>query len=272
MTKRLLFFPLLCLLFTFKASALSLPPEPLSLPDAPVTNELSPEEFANLKSKNHPLYYINKRSDAASCGLSLGVQEKVRQQALKEFADQMRQQGIHEGDLTILQKKILSAEWKSFLEMLILKPTLAIHTKLMFHLRDEAWRWQEEYYAFHKGFKGFDDEADAYRHFIFSVFLVLKLDLKTARYILDAHEWGQRDLGSMMDLYNNHVAVEMALKNLNEWRDLTWSELETELTRLAGEMIHEGRLVVIDPVLKDTPQPSAEFYAYGHQILQKPLP
>jgi hypothetical protein len=79
------------------------------------------------------------------------------------------------------------------------------------------------------------------------------------------------DMDSMMDRYDNHVAIAKALQHFEELKVLSQAALDTKLMNRALELIRNGELVVIKPALTTPPPPSVEFYKWTDNNLKKEI-
>jgi hypothetical protein len=91
----------------------------------------------------------------------------------------------------------------------------------------------------------FDDESDAYRHFVWTGLLVKELGAKDAKMFLDAHEAANLpdDPGSQMDRRNNEYAMAESQK-LKQAGHLDSDHLDQEAVRA----LKEKKLVVLRPL------------------------
>ncbi len=95
--------------------------------------------------------------------------------------------------------------------------------------------------------QGLNDEADAFRHFIWSGLLTKDLGAERAREFLDAHEANRLQDASEknMDLFNNQQGQQTARKLIDENK---WSQRELESEGLKA--LREKKLQVLKPGLK----------------------
>ena len=94
------------------------------------------------------------------------------------------------------------------------------------------------------GTNGWNNEADAFRHFMWAALTTLKIGPEKARLFLENHERrpGQSDAERNMDLHNNEQGVQGASK-LQKDKHASQEELE----KWALKQIQEGKLEVINP-------------------------
>ena len=217
------------------------------------------------------LRYVNPRSSATSCGIPLSIQEKMAQQGLRQHAERMRAQGIDESEFRVLGLGLLSQQQRSMLMTLVRDPSIVSWIRRLFEIRENAWDLQAKYFD-RARLNGIDDEADAFRHFVFMALIMIEAGERIAVIVSDGHELYDRTLGTLMDRYNDRVAIEILRPRIEKLRKLDGLDLEGALRDLALEHIQSGRLVVLRRKLEATPEPSAEFYRFAHDLLKTALP
>ena len=96
---------------------------------------------------------------------------------------------------------------------------------------------------------GIDNDGDAYRHMLYAALITISTNESFAKFILDAHEYGNPEnlskeknyLSTKMDLYNNKIGIQIDLnyKGYNSVKKVVWNKLQSGKAR----KINNGNLV-----------------------------
>lgn len=231
-------------------------------------NEMSAEEFDRLRPGTFT--YINPRSTDRACGLPLSYEEKIAQQALKSESARMRAQGVRRAAILLYGHEIVTANERGVIRALVTRPRVLLNLTKILSVRDEAWALERKHFP-HPQFTGANDEADAFRHFVFASLLSLRLGGDVASQVLQAHEWYQRDVDTVMDRFNNTASLAVTEENRAAWAAMEPFLLERAMVAQVKAMIASGSLAVLKPRLGGTPKPGTAFYAFAHKLLAQPL-
>lgn len=209
------------------------------------------------------LTYINERTTDEVCGRPLSIEEKVLQQQLRAHPDWMRRQGVRD---------IGNSDYLSSFQLLARRaPWALIWMNSLIKVRDAAWVLEDQIFP-RSTYSRINDEADAFRHFYSTARLLIMLGRERTEQILYIHEISQRDLGTLMDLYNNQQALDILAPHTSTLRLKKSSDLDQIIYQLYLNSLENGALVVLSPVMSSTPKPNTQFYAWAHKRLREPLP
>jgi hypothetical protein len=215
--------------------------------------------------------YVNPRTTDTACGSPLTVDEKIAQQNLREFPEYMKAQGVNPAPyVAVLGYEILSAPTIASLKLALGTPWVTVNLPTIYAIRDASWALEKKHFP-PKKFSRASDEADALRHFAFTTLLTLEFGKEKALIILNGHEVYERDLGSLMDYYNNERALELVVPHLEDIRAMKPLRQEQALMEIFREALRDQKLVVLRPRLGNTPPVSTDFYRWAHQFLRRKL-
>ena len=211
-----------------------------------------------VESKAGRFEYTNPRDSDVQCGEPLSVSEKISQQYDSK----------NHGDLTLFHLQILASTGHGVAKTVLTSPGLVFKIHRIFAIRDRVHQIENQYFP-KSLYTQESDESDAFRHYLFVIFLWREFGSDTTELVLKAHEYYQFDMSSMMDRFNNEMSLRDANTKLKTWpKNMPQYEFETRVKERALNLIQQGDLVVISSNQKTTPEPSTVFYQFSNQLLK----
>lgn len=220
--------------------------------------------------------YINPYLAPDFCARSLTLREKIEQQRGEKFrgdlADQLGgfRDSAYERKIrgTWLERYVGVRALREYLAPLRHPRAIGSRLRQLLAIRKKAERWERVYH----GAAGAADEADAFRHFIWVAFMALETGIEPARLVSDRHEIDDVTMDSLMDRYNNAVALAEVERLVRAGARPT----DEEVCELAVRMIREGRLVVLasyrgDGGVAASAEDHPDFQRWAHRLLDRRL-
>lgn len=238
------------------------------------------------KTNDSEFFYVNPALRPDACARPLSVEEKIDQQAGRSYARILQGQNqlarYRDGWLSRvidhnswLEWFLAQYKWNHFWTFAT-HPTIAAATADLFEIRERTWRLQEREYGKGDGV-GESDAADAFRHFVGAGLLFLRFGAENTETILRVHEQDDVSMSSLMDRYNNRVAMKVVgdLVARGELPLSTRDATESQLITRAKALIDSGELVVLrsqDRSVNPLALPGGlKFRAWAHRLLEKTL-
>lgn len=234
----------------------------LSLFSLPSLADISLNELLAL-SPNEPqgsFTYENPRQQEGSCPVPLSLVEKLEQQKQKS-----------PGDLYFGKYKILTFFERSNVVAVLEHPQILLNLSKIIEIKKYVEAQQVSLFPANK-YVYENDEADAFRHFLFVTLLHVNFKASLAEKILDSHERFDRRISTLMDRYNNRAVMLQIRPYLKKIKSMSEEELIDFSLKTHREMIQTSALVILEPQEQRTPMPSIEFYQWAHSFMKDPLP
>jgi hypothetical protein len=237
---------------------------------------VAPEDYKKIRSKrNNKFYYINDDLAPDYCAGPPTIEEKVEQQdgrkhheLLSDELDGFRNSPYNRAIRgTWAERYIGARKLHDWLAPIRHPKSIGWHLRKIRKIKAKAEDWQHVYHG--DGTNG--DEADAFRHFIWIVFMSYELGLGEAEKIATLHELDDVSMDSMMDRYNNMIALREAKRLIQNGQKLT----DKEICDLAMQFIKNRTLVVVKSYNGNpdvaTVDNNPAFQKWAHHLLEKKL-
>jgi hypothetical protein len=233
--------------------------------------EFPPSAFASKPSAGASIFlYVNRTLEPGKCYRRLSLEEKVAQQAGRSEKELVGYQlrGYRHSKLNrwIETTPLSGVLSKSALNALLVPVGHNYPPMAVGQAQYISWRsWNLHLQLFPN--KTYDDESDAFKHY-FASFLFTKLSGPGyASFVMGLHEWDDLTMASLMDRYNNRVAIADAARILKNNPAIT----EREIIERAIEMIQNRGLVILRSEQNknyDYRQAHPRFVAFAHGLLR----
>jgi hypothetical protein len=200
--------------------------------------EYSPEDVAKMRRFDGSRFlYVNPTLSAGKCFVALTIAEKVDQQAGRAYANLLAPQLVgyrnwrwaQALERSPLQRRVGTEPIGHYIAMMK-HPWLILNSRTIAQVRAQAEQINGS---------RFDDEGDAIRHYFGAFLLTLKMGPRAATTMLDLHEKDVITMSSMMDRYNNAIAV----KDAEDYYRAGVSVSNQGILQMAGAALLGGRLM-----------------------------
>jgi hypothetical protein len=236
--------------------------------------EFPPSYFEKRKTPDSKFfYYVNRTLAPDVCYEPLTLEEKVAQQAGKSERNLVGFQltGYRHSRLNrwIENSRFSGILSKSALNALLVPVG---HVNPPLSVAEAALISKRSYDLHIKLFPGktYNDESDAFKHY-YGAFMFTKLSGPTyARFVMAIHEWDDVTMASVMDRFNNLVAIKDAMIALGENPRIT----EAQIIERALRLIKDKKLVILqssEDRTYDYRRDRLNFVSWAHRLLRKRL-